>query len=171
MYIICILYVVIIYHKDDVKLKENRKFSTQCVVEFEEFDDGSKQTRNFDTFGVLGPWLMWLTTCAHRWKSSYAGYDSMHVVAMALPGPWSILRVGGPAWGSALRIKSHRCKLECTYRQMCLRVAIAYRTASHDAFCVITCMVPIGILIREGIECFEMCDTRGIRARMSSTVK
>lgn len=61
----------------------------------------------------------------------------------------SILRYGGPAWGTALSTKCYRRKLESTYRLMCLRVASAYRTVSHDALCVITGMVPISILISE----------------------
>lgn len=54
-------------------------------------------------------------------------------------------------------------KLESTYRLMCLGVASAYRTVSHDTLCVVTSMVPIGILIRKDTECFEMRGTRDIR--------
>lgn len=78
----------------------------------------------------------------------------------------SILRYGGPAWVTALGTKSYLGKLESTYRLMCLRVASAYRTVSGDAVCVLAGMMPIGIIIREDAECFEM---RGVREARKST--
>lgn len=78
----------------------------------------------------------------------------------------SILRYGGPAWVTALGTKSYMAKLESTYRLMCLRVASAYRTVSGDAVCVLAGMMPIGIIIREDAECFEL---RGVREARRST--
>lgn len=48
---------------------------------------------------------------------------------------------------------------------MCLRVISAYRTVSHDASCVIASMMPVGLVIREDVECFELRGTRGVRER------
>lgn len=75
----------------------------------------------------------------------------------------SILRYGGPAWSSALYIDRNLQKLESTYRLMCLRVASAYRTVSKDAVCVIAGMMPIGIIIKEDDECFDLRGTNGAR--------
>ena len=85
----------------------------------------------------------------------------------------SILRYGGPVWYTALSTRSYLGKLESTYRLMCLRVASAYRTVSHDAICVLSGMMPIHIIIREDVECFDLRGTRGIRStiRSSSMIK
>lgn len=85
----------------------------------------------------------------------------------------SILRYGGPVWYSALSTNSYLSKLESTHRLMCLRVACAYRTVSHDAICVLAGMMPIGIVIKEDAECFELSGTRGIRrtSRLASLTK
>lgn len=80
----------------------------------------------------------------------------------------SILRYGGPVWYTALGTNSYLGKLESTYRLMCLRVACAYRTVSHDAICVLAGMMPIGIIIKEDAECFELRETRGIRRNIRS---
>ena len=85
----------------------------------------------------------------------------------------SILRYGGPAWSSALGTASYRGKLESTYRLMCLRVASAYRTVSHDAVCVVAGMMPIGIIIKEDVDCHDLRGASGARkiARAASLTR
>jgi hypothetical protein len=81
--------------------------------------------------------------------------------------------LSGPVWYTALGTKSYLGKLESTYRLMCLRVASAYRTVSYDAICVLAGMMPIHIIIKEDVECYDLRGTRGIRStiRSSSMVK
>lgn len=75
----------------------------------------------------------------------------------------SILRYGGPIWSKALRTNRNLKRLESTYRIMCLRVASAYRTVSKEAVCIIAGMTPIGLIIKEDVQCFNQRGTRGVR--------
>ena len=75
----------------------------------------------------------------------------------------SILRYGGPAWVTALRTESYLGRLESTYRVMCLRVASAYRTVSHEAVCVVAGMMPIRLILREDAECYNLRGNSGVR--------
>ena len=68
-----------------------------------------------------------------------------------------------------LSTSCHRGKLESTYRLMCLRVACAYRTVSYEAVCVLAGMMPISIIVKEDVECFDQRDTRGIRNTIRSS--
>lgn len=84
----------------------------------------------------------------------------------------SILRYGDPVWGVALNAQYNLQKVTSVYRLVCLRVASAYRTVSAEAACVITGMVPIGLLVQEDTRCYEQRDTRGIRkAARSNTME
>jgi RNA binding protein fox-1 len=75
----------------------------------------------------------------------------------------SILRYGVPAWGTALKTKRNRKKLNSTFRFMAMRVASAYRTISLEAVCLIAGMIPICITLEEDIECYERRTTSQVR--------
>lgn len=76
----------------------------------------------------------------------------------------SVLRYGAPAWGAALDAKTNLQKVTSVYRLLCLRVCSAYRTASAEAACVLASMVPIGLLVREDMRCYELRRVEGHRA-------
>ena len=80
----------------------------------------------------------------------------------------SILRYGGPVWASVLRMDCHRRKLESTHRLMCLRVASAYRTVSQEAACVLAGMMPIGIIVKEDEERYDLRGVEGARGHSRS---
>ncbi|XP_058456389.1 uncharacterized protein LOC131433803 [Malaya genurostris] len=75
----------------------------------------------------------------------------------------SIHRYGSSVWASALRVERNAKLLASTHRLMCLRVISAYRTVSGDAACVVACMMPIGLLIKEDAECYDMRRDRNAR--------
>lgn len=81
----------------------------------------------------------------------------------------SILRYGDSAWGAALNAQYNLQRVTSVYRLMCLRVASAYRTVSAEAASVIAGMIPIGLLVREDMFCYEHRHTRGIRASARTT--
>ncbi|EDW87005.2 uncharacterized protein Dwil_GK21198, partial [Drosophila willistoni] len=172
------------HHKTEAVVVNNRKSVQQAVISVGDCTITSK--RSVKHLGVMiddkltfGSHVDYackrastaIVALSRMMSNSSAVYASKRKLLASVAS--SILRYGGPAWGTALSTKSYRSKLESTYRLMCLRVASAYRTVSHDSLCVITGMVPIGILIMEDIECFEMRGTRGIRrtARLASMVK
>ncbi|XP_053687170.1 uncharacterized protein LOC128736707 [Sabethes cyaneus] len=78
----------------------------------------------------------------------------------------SILRLGGPAWITALQTQRNRAKLRCTARLMAIRVVSAYRTILSEAACVIARMIPIDIILMEDYECYRQKEVRGIRKLM-----
>lgn len=172
------------HHKTEAVVVNNRKSAQQAVISVGDCTITSK--RSVKHLGVMiddkltfGSHVDYackrastaIVALSRMMSNSSAVYASKRKLLASVAS--SILRYGGPAWGTALSTDSYRSKLESTYRLMCLRVASAYRTVSHDALCVITGMMPIGILIMEDIECFEMRGTRGIRrtARLASMVK
>lgn len=56
---------------------------------------------------------------------------------------------------------------------MAMRVVSAYRTISSDAVCVIAGMIPIGFVLEEDKECYDVRGTRGARkvARVATMSK
>ncbi|XP_058449266.1 uncharacterized protein LOC131429233 [Malaya genurostris] len=85
----------------------------------------------------------------------------------------SILRNGAPAWGTALKTKRNREKLNRAFRLMVIRVTSAYRTMSSEAASVIAGMIPICITLAEDIECYQRTTTRNVRTmvRIDSMAK
>lgn len=82
----------------------------------------------------------------------------------------SILRYGGPNWGSAIGLfRGNLQKMSSIYRLMCLRVASAYRTVSAEAACVIANMIPIGLLVLEDTHCYLHKGASGIRGLARNT--
>lgn len=81
----------------------------------------------------------------------------------------SILRYGGPNWGTALDKQCNLQKMSSIYRLMCLRVASAYRTVSAEAVCVLANMVPIGLLIQEDTACYAQRGVKGVRQLARNT--
>lgn len=61
----------------------------------------------------------------------------------------SVMLYGAPIWSDAAKIKSSARKLESVYRLSAIRVAMAFRTISSDAVCVIAGMCPLTILANE----------------------
>lgn len=172
------------HHKTEVVVINNRKSEQQAVISVGDCTITSK--RSVKHLGIMiddkltfGRHVDYackrastaIVALSRMMSNSSAVYASKRklLAGVAL----SILRYGSPAWGTALSTDSYRGKLESTYRLMCLRVASAYRTVSYDAVCVISGMMPIGIVIGEDAECFDMRGTRGIRrtARRDSLAK
>lgn len=162
------------HHKTEVTVDNNRKSEQQAEISVGECTILSKRSVKhlgvmIDdklTFGSHDDYACKRASTAiaalsRMMSNSSAVYASKRKLLASIAT--SILRYGGPALGTALSTKYRWKQQESTYRLMCLRVASAYRTVSHDALCVITGMVPISILISEDMECFEMRGTRGIR--------
>ena len=62
---------------------------------------------------------------------------------------------GAPVWKSVLDITSYKAKLIRIQRLINIRIAKAYRTASNEALCVITGLIPINIKIEETAKYYE----------------
>ncbi|XP_065082559.1 uncharacterized protein LOC135704946 [Ochlerotatus camptorhynchus] len=78
----------------------------------------------------------------------------------------SILSHGDPAWVTALKTKQKERKLSSTFRLMAMRVVSAYRTISLEEVCFITGMIPIGITLAEGSECYRRKEAARVQKDM-----
>jgi len=70
-----------------------------------------------------------------------------------------LLSYGAPVWIECLKKKHNAIKLKGVQRQINMKIATAYRTTSHEAFCVLTGMTPILIELESQAKIYY--NTRG----------
>jgi len=66
-------------------------------------------------------------------------YIHEHIHTYILP----ILAYGAPVWIECIKMKHNAQKIKRVQRLINLKIAIAYRTTSHEALCVLTGITPI----------------------------
>ena len=60
-----------------------------------------------------------------------------------LGGIQPLLTYGAPVWSTATRKENYKARITRVQRLINIKMAKAYRTASHEALCVLTGMMPI----------------------------
>jgi ribonuclease HI len=76
-----------------------------------------------------------------------------------LGGILPLLLYGAPVWIKAMEKESYKSKLLREQRLINIKMAMAYRTVSNEALCLLTGMTPIDIKIEEAAQLFQL--TRG----------
>jgi hypothetical protein len=63
---------------------------------------------------------------------------------------------GAPIWRKAIDKASYKSKLVRVQRLINIKTAKAYRTVSHEALCVVTCMMPIDLKIKQAARIYQL---------------
>lgn len=67
----------------------------------------------------------------------------------------SVLLYGAPVWRRVMKVKKYSNMLLSTQRKMLIRVALAYRTVSTEALCVVAGVIPIDLLADERVRIYD----------------
>jgi hypothetical protein len=73
-----------------------------------------------------------------------------------LGGIQPLLIYGAPVWFKAMSKENYKARILRVQRLINIKMAKAYRTVSHEAFCVITGMMPIDIKTEETVRLYQI---------------